>query len=185
MRGVLLGVLLVGLGGGAVAQERPLVLPSRDVDVVYRIAVAGPAGGPAGGQAVEQRSRFSAAAQRMRVDMPTPGVYSIMDYRAHRMSFVVEGDRAALDTPVPVPGSPAYVRLGVDQVAGLACTEWQTQDRQGQGVVTCFTADGVMLRVRRGAQAMAVATRVDYGPVAPGVFEVPAGFSHVTGRGGP
>ena len=181
MRGVLLAAVVAVLAGGAAAQERPLVLPSRDVDVVYRIAVAG----PAGGQAVEQRSRFSAAAQRMRVDMPTPGVYSIMDYRAHRMSFVVEGDRAALDTPVPVPGSPAYVRLGVDQVAGLACTEWQTQDRQGQGVVTCFTADGVMLRVRRGAQAMAVATRVDYGPVAPGVFEVPAGFSHVTGRGGP
>lgn len=156
------------------AQDRPPFLPTRDVDVTYRIA-----GGP---QPIEQRSRFTSETQRMRVDLPTPGVYSIMDYRTHVMSFVVEGDRAALDTPVPQPPSPAYTRLGTDQVAGLPCTEWQTTDTQGQPAVTCTTADGVMLRVRRGAQPMAVATRVAFAPQDPALFAVPAGFQHVTGR---
>ena len=171
--GLLLALLAAVPGGMAWAQERPVVVPTRDVDVVYRI--------PAGTQVIEQRTRFSEAGQRMRVDTPTPGVYSIMDYRSHTMSFVVEGDRAALDTPMP-QAVPAYSRVGTDQVAGLGCTEWQTEDTQHRAVVTCFTDDGVMLRVRRGTVPMAVASRVAYGLVDPAVFEVPAGFSHVTGR---
>ncbi|MGI4952868.1 MAG: hypothetical protein ACRYGM_13795 [Janthinobacterium lividum] len=177
MRGVLvLGVLLAGATGASAQMptpERPVVVPTRDVDVLYQIS--------AGQQPLEQRTRFTSAAQRMRVDMPTPGVYSIMDYRNHMMSFVVEGDRAALDTPIP-PSAPAYVRVGGDRVAGLPCTEWQTQDIQHQPVITCFTDDGVMLRVRRGTMPMAVATRVSYAPVDPALFDVPAGFSHVTRR---
>lgn len=169
-------VLAAGLGCGAAwAQDRPAPLPLRDVDVSYRIQ--------AGTQAIEQRSRFSFAGQRMRVDMPTPGVYSIMDYRSHVMSFVVEGDRASLDTPMPPPVSPAYQRVGPDQVAGLPCTEWQTVDPQKQAVVFCFTDDGVMLRVRRGMQPVAVATRVSFGPQDPALFAVPAGFQHVTRQG--
>ena len=162
------------LAGPAAAQDRPNPLPLRDVDVTYRIAT--------GAQPIEQRSRFSSDGQRMRVDMPTPGVYSIMDYRSHLMSFVVEGDRAALDTPMPPPASPAYLRVGADQVAGLPCTEWQTQDTQNRAVITCYTADGVMLRVRRGTEPLAVATRVAFGPLDPGLFAVPPGFQHVTKR---
>ena len=168
----LLAAVALLLAMPAAAQDRPTPLPTRDVDVTYRIA--------AGAQSIEQRSRFTTARQRMRVDRPTPGVYSIMDYRSHMMNFVVDGDRASLDTAVPVPPVQSYARLGIDQVAGLGCTEWQARDTQNQPVVTCFTDDGVMLRVRRGTQPMAVATRVVFAPQDPALFAVPPGYQHVT-----
>lgn len=160
------------------AQEGPPVLPRRDVDVTYRSDQTG--------QALQQRSRFSAASQRMRVDAPTPGVYTIMDYRRHVLAFVSDADRAAVEVGRPVPPAPpAYTRRGGDQVAGLPCTEWEVQDSSGHPALTCFTADGVMLRVRRGAQVLAVATKVDYGPLDPALFTVPPGYERVQKPGGP
>ena len=71
------------------------------------------------------------------------------------------------------------MRRGQDQVAGLPCTEWETRDSQGQPALTCFTADGVMLRARRGAAVLAIATRVAYGPMDPALFNAPPGYNHV------
>ena len=69
-----------------------------------------------------------------------------------------------------------------DTVAGLPCIEWETRDLQGQAALACFTADGVMLRVRRGQVVLAVATRVAYGPIDPALFAVPPGYARVVGR---
>lgn len=162
--------------------DRPAALPTRDVDVTYRTEQAG--------QVIEQRSRFDAATQRMRLDMPTPGMWSVMDYRAHTLAIVSDPDRGVLDMPAQPGAAPgtqpgtagAFVRRGQDQVAGLPCTEWETRDSRGQLVLTCFTADGVMLRVRRGTAVLAVATRVAYGPMAPSLFVPPPGYGHVTPR---
>lgn len=158
----------------AFAQDRPPVLPTRDVDVTYRSEQAG--------KVLEQRSRFSAVAQRMRVDAPTPGVYTIMDYRSHVMAFVSDADRAALETSTPPAAPPAYERRGADQVAGLPCTEWEVHDSSGRPALTCFTADGVMLRARRGATVLAVATSVAYAPLDPALFKVPPGYERVRKR---
>ncbi len=49
----------------ALAQERPATAPTRDVDVLYRATV--------GGRAIEQRSRFGVAEQKLRLDTPSPG----------------------------------------------------------------------------------------------------------------
>lgn len=183
----------------AFAQDRPAALPTRDVDVTYRTEQ--------GGQVIEQRSRFDAATQRTRLDMPTPGLYSIMDYRARTMAIVSDPDRGVLDVQAPpgTPGAPSqpgaqpgaqagaqagaqpgstgtFARRGNDQVAGLPCTEWESRDSRGQTVLTCFTADGVMLRVRHGTQVLAVATRVAYGRMDPALFTPPPGYGHVTPR---
>lgn len=162
------------------AQERPPALPTRDVDVTYR--------SEQNGQVLEQRSRFAVEAQRMRLDPPTPGLYMIVDYRTQSMSVVIQADRGVLDMRAPagvLPGAApagAFSRRGQDQVAGLPCTEWATRDSQGQEALTCFTADGVLLRARRGAAVLAVATRVVYGPLDPALFAIPAGYNRVTKR---
>ena len=159
------------------AQDRPALTPTRDVDVTYRTERAG--------QVIEQRSRFDAALQRTRLDMPTPGLYSILDHRAHTLSIVSDPERGVIDMPsggTGQAGAGAYTRRGQDQVAGLPCTEWETQDSQNQPVLTCFTPDGVMLRARRGAAVLAVATRVTYGTLDPALFAPPAAYGHVARR---
>lgn len=159
------------------AEERPALVPTRDVDVTYR--------SQPGDTPVEQRSRFSASEQRTRLDLPTPGLFSIMDYRNAVLSVVSVADRKVLETKRTPSAPGAYVRGGTDVVAGLPCTEWEMRDSVGQPAITCVTADGVMLRARRGAQVLAVATRVAYGPQEITLFEVPAGFERVQRRSPP
>jgi hypothetical protein len=179
--------LLLLAASPAWAQDRPATTPSRDVDVTYQAGV-----GPA---AVEQRSRFRAADQKLRLDTPSPGLYMIVDQRARTMAMVSESDRGVVDMALKssaIPGlvtGPAgapqsFTRRGEDKVAGLACTEWETIDSQGQPTLACFTGDGVLLRARRGAQVLVVATRVAYGPHDPAVFSVPAGYNHVAAQAG-
>ena len=169
----------------ALAQDRPVTSPTRDVDVTYRAGQ--------GNAVVQQRSRFRASDQRLRVDTPTPGVYAIVDYRSRTLAMVSDAERAVLDMPAPagaVPGGvaagqggAAFVRRGTDEVAGLACTEWETTDTAGLPTLACFTGDGVMLRARRGAQVLVVAARVAYGGLDPAAFTVPAGYAHTSSRG--
>lgn len=165
------------LSGAALAQDRPLLQPLRDVDVTYQTAP--------GGQATEQRTRWLTAERRMRVDTPAPGLYMIVDYAARRMSMVSDRDRGVVEMasgagPLPgASGAASYVRRGVDQVAGLPCTEWQTTDSEGAPTLACITADGVLLRARRGNEVLVQAARVQYGPQDPAAFRVPDGYNRV------
>lgn len=171
---------LLLLAGTAAAQERPPTVPTRDVDVTYRMGA---------GAAMEQRTRWQAAERRMRIDAPTPGVYMIVDYASRRMSMVSDADRGVLELEAkagPLPGQTAdgtgagFVRGGTAQIAGFACTEWQTRDSQGAGTTACITDDGVLLRARQGDQVLAEASRVAYEPADPGAFRVPDGYSRAT-----
>ena len=180
---LLLAVSLAGVASAAQGQERPATSPLRDVDVTYRAGQ--------GVHAVEQRSRFRAADQKLRLDTPTPGVYMIVDQRARTMAMVSDADRGVVEMPMAAAaaapggvGAGAFTRRGADQVAGLPCTEWETLDTQGQPTLACFTADGVLLRARRGAQVLVQATRVVYGPQDPAVFTPPAAYAHTAARAG-
>ena len=162
--------------------DRPQTLPTRDVDVTYRTGQ--------GERAMSQRSRWSAAERKMRLDTPTPGVYAIVDYAAGTMAMVSERSRGVLDVPVPAgglpgqaaPGSAPFSRRGSTQIAGLPCTEWETRDLQDQATLTCFTDDGVLLQARRGAEVLVQATRVAYGVLDPSAFAVPPGYAHQAPR---
>ena len=173
-------LLALASPGLASAQDRPPVTPTRDVDVTYRAGQ--------GDKAVEQRSRFRAADQRLRLDLPTPGLYAILDYPAHTLAMVSDPGRAVLDMPAPagavagVAPDGRFTRRGTDQVAGISCTEWETADNSGQPTLACFTGDGVMLRARRGAQVLVQATRVSYGPQDAAAFTVPPGYAHTSPR---
>ncbi len=171
-------VLTSMLAPAAAEQDRPPVMPTRDVDVTYRAGQ--------GDQAVDQRSRWSAAARKLRLDTPTPGVYVIADYAAHTLAMVSEPARGVLDLEMPagglpgqaLPGSTGFLRRGASQVAGLPCTEWETSDRQGQPTLACYTEDGVLLEARHGTQILVQATRVMYGALDTAMFAIPPSYSH-------
>jgi len=178
----LAGIMLAALAisGAALAQERPPITPTRDVDVTYRVPQA--EAGPAAARILEQRMRYSANLRRQRVDPPTPGLYVIMDFAAHRMSTIRPAERMALDMPTPADSASAqpFARKGDVTIAGNPCTEWLTRDAAGEATLVCITADGVMLRAAAAGRLLVEATSVRYETQDPSLFAVPPGFSHIT-----
>jgi hypothetical protein len=164
----------------ALSQTQPLVTPARDVDVTYKVPVAG-----GKDMAILQRLRFSAALRRQRVDLPTSGSWMVLDYVTHRMTLVHDDSHELVDLPAPEnagqPGRAAgYEQAGAAQVAGLACTEWRTRDTRGQATTVCYTPDGVLLRARNDAGVLMEAVDVAYRPQGSTVFDLPSGYSRET-----
>ncbi|MGI3778833.1 MAG: hypothetical protein ACRYGC_16200 [Janthinobacterium lividum] len=187
---VLLAVLC--LPPAARAEAPPLLIPTRDVDVVYRMPPPpGAAATPATTPAPTQRLRWRVADRRLRVDPPGEGVFMIVDYAAHSMEMVEIGARQVIDMPPPpglgaaAPSGARFERLGQASVADTACTEWRTTDMQGAAATVCLTPDGVLLRAASGSRVMAEATRVSYAPQDTILFRVPDGYRHVAPAAAP
>ena len=89
---------------------------------------------------------------------------------------------AAPASAVGLPDSVAAgaTRQGEDTVAGLACTEWVVTDAAGEPMTVCLTSDGVLLRARTATRTLLSATSVQYGPVDPAAYQVPADYAHHT-----
>jgi hypothetical protein len=152
-----------------------------DVDIVYRIN--------RDGEILRERTRWRVATRLQRVDPPGSGVYMIMDQGSRRVSLIDDSRHSIIDMPSPPPGpldpdsSTAFTFRGQDTVAGLTCDQWETTNF-GADTVLCFTADGALLRVQAAGQTLAEAISVDYTPSDPSVFQVPAGYRHVTSPAG-
>ena len=160
----------------AAGEARPVLRPTRDVDVTYALDTAG-------GPALRERLRWDMAAQKLRIDPPTAGLYVIIDFRTRLMSTVRAADRTVIETPAPasatgVPDGAAAgaVREGDDVVAGLACTDWAMKDAAGEPMTACLTPDGVLLRARLATRTLLTATSVQYGPQDPALYRVPADY---------
>jgi hypothetical protein len=158
--------------------EAPIVQPTRDVDVTYKVPVAG-----GKDMAILQRLRFSASLRRQRVDLPTSGNWMMLDFATKQMAMVREESHEIVDLPAPdnagQPGGGAgFRRLGTARVAGLDCTEWNTRDTRGQETVACYTSDGVLLRARNESAVLMEAVDVKYDPQGAEVFALPDGYSH-------
>lgn len=167
--------------------DQPLLRPSRDVDVTYR------APAPQGGKQIEQRVRWLAASQTMRIDPPSPGLHVIIDYLTRRMSVVQDATRTVVEMAAPnstvgMIGSEThttFVRHGEATVAGQACTEWQTLDQEAHPTLVCITEDGVLLRAGTADQVRVSAVSVRYAPQDPATFRVPADYARQTPRAAP
>ena len=157
--------MTVGMGP-ALAQELPPAMPTRDVDITYR---AGP---------IEQRWRFRAADHLLRLD-PSPGLWMLLDYTGHSLTMVDDGTKVATALPPPAasPFGAKGTKQGTDEIAGLPCTEWEQRDTEGQATLACFTADGVMLRARRGTAVLVQATAIAFRPADPAAFTIPPGYT--------
>jgi hypothetical protein len=185
-------VLLTGGAAAARAQEKPQLVPTRDVDVTYTMLPGG--AGPGGAQPndqtpLHQRMRWLAGQQLLRVDPPTPGLYMLVNYRTKHVAMVYTPDKQVMETDTASVGFPgasvaagSFVRGSEDQVAGLACTNWATKDVAGEPAEVCITADGVMLRAVATGRTLVQATSVTYGPQDPTLFQVPAGYTQVKPR---
>ncbi len=175
MKHWVVGFLLIAVP--ALAQERPLLVPTRDVDVIYRIA------GPEG--PLDQRLRWGVGEGKLRVDPPSPGLFMVIDTRTHRMETVRELDHTILqvDTAATaLPGLPTtniFIRRGEAEVSGLTCTQWATNDNGGRATLACITTDGVLLRAAADGRVLAIATAVHYDPQPEAVFRVPADYRRI------
>jgi hypothetical protein len=168
---------LLCLGAGA---DQPHLRPTRDVDVTYALDTRG-------GPSLRERLRWDVAAEKLRIDPPTAGLYVIIDLKARRMSTVRAADQTVIEMAAPasavgLPDSVAAgaTRQGEDTVAGLACTEWVVTDAAGEPMTVCLTSDGVLLRARTATRTLLSATSVQYGPVDPAAYQVPADYAHHT-----
>jgi hypothetical protein len=152
----------------------PHTMPLRDVDVTYKVPVAG-------GQdmAILQRLRFSASLHRQRVDLPTSGNWMVLDYLTHRMTLVRDESHELVDLPAPDNAAAAsdFAKVGPAEVAGLPCTEWRTRDTRGEETVACYTDDGVLLRARGARGVLMEAIDVGYRAQGADVFALPQGYS--------
>lgn len=167
---------LVALLCAGAADPKPVLRPTRDVDITYSL-------GSEHGRVLRERLRWDAVAQRLRVDPPTDGLYVIVDLPTRRMSMVRSYDRTVIDSPAPagIAGPPdsaaaGAVRQGDDMIAGLACTNWALKDDAGEATTVCLTVDGVMLRAQVGGRTLLSATEVHYGAIDPVAFEIPDGY---------
>jgi hypothetical protein len=173
---VLLFLLLLTVP--AWAEDRPLLTPSRDVDIIYRVP------GPDG--PLEQRLRWGVAEGKLRVDPPSPGLFMVFDMRRHLLDTVREVDHTVLEVETTATGMPGaasggvFIRRGAAEVAGLACTQWATIDNGGKPALVCLTDDGVLLRAAGDGRVLALATEVRYAPLDAAVFRIPSDYQRIS-----
>lgn len=169
----------------AAAQDRPLLRPSRDVVVEYRVG----GGAPDAARSATVRMYFADRGTKLRIEPADQPDYSIMDRTAGTMIIVMPPQRAYLALPYDRSrvmafdaGDASFTRLGTAVVAGLPCTVYD-ETRHGHSGQVCVTADGLLLRARSNDPVQVngdlEATSVTYAPQPPSLFLPPPGYQQL------
>jgi hypothetical protein len=175
----------------AAAQDRPVLLPSRDVAVTYRVE--------RDGQPLRIRLAWSSVLRALRAEaepgapasiggIPLPPGSRVIIDRGAGQAFAVQ-ESTGLTVDLPQLASRAEVserdllsaqarREGVDRVAGLPCTVWRLLPRSAppkrRPIRVCVTGDGVPLRAQEeGSRNTAEAVSVHYGLQDQALFRQP------------
>ena len=155
------------------AEERPQLLPTRDVDITYDVSRPNQ-------PRIRERVRWLASQHLERVDGPDKST-TIFDHKAREITLLNPSGRTFRKlegTPrrPPQPEAGAVLRRGGQAViAGLDCIEWSwVQD--GETHTVCTTPDGVLLRLVIDGVTIMQARSVSYGSEAPELFQVPLGY---------
>ncbi len=159
----------------ALAQDKPTLLPERDVDITYRVTAASE-------KPVKQRVRWLAAKHLQRIDGPGAAV-SLADRMTAYITILSSRTKTYVkleessDKPFKVDPAASFTRDSKDTVANLPCTEWSWVDASTQSPRTlCATDDGVMLRMTENGHVLFEATAVTYRHANPRTFEVPSDY---------
>ena len=178
-------LILAVLAGAtpALADDHPLIRPSRDVAVEYR-STGGPQA-PAMEPGKVVTMRFASKTGRIRIEGANGRGYAILDIDSGRMTMVMVEQHMYIEQPAD-PGmtamfqarNTAFTKTGTDTVAGVSCTTYEASinDRKGE---VCLTGDGVLLRARSGEpdrHRELEAVKVTYGDQPDYMFEAPTGF---------
>jgi len=170
---IILGVLLAA---NAAAQDAPLLLPTRDVAVSYKLIGRG---GPKN-LIIRQRAQ----SRVMRIETIGQPGYVLVDRQTQRASLVMDAQGVLADMAanrVPQEGQlpddkASFKKRGVASFAGLQCTNWDYVTARGNGQV-CITDDGVMLRIEALSGNGLEATTVAFAPQQAAWFAPPGGMS--------
>jgi hypothetical protein len=174
-------VMFAALSGWAVADDHPVVAPTKDVTVEYSYDFKG----GDGSHGRNAKMYIAAGGTRARME-GIEGGSVIYDRASGRMFMVVDQQRMYMEMPMDptragvfgVLERKKFTRKGTDTVAGMRCTVWEISDEKGSGT-GCFTDDGVVLRGWSGGsdrRMVMTATSVTFGPLAESLFQPPAGY---------
>jgi hypothetical protein len=173
-------VLLAGSLGQA--EERPPVMPTRDVDVTYDVTRPHQ-------PKIRERVRWSASQHLERIDGPDKSS-TIFDHAAHEITLLTPKSRSYRKlegTPrqPPTPEAGAVLKRGNEAViAGLHCVDWSwTVDVETH--TGCMTPDGVLLRLTVDGQTVMQARSVSYGAQRSELFEIPRDYAPALAPEGP
>lgn len=176
LRVFLAAAAVLTLAAPAVAQDKPLMTPTKDVAVTYKTV------GRDAGQTMT--ISYSADARLMRIDANGMPGYVVVDRDKQRSMMVMPDQKMYMEmnaahappgTGLPDDANANLTKKGTDTVAGIACTVWAAQTPHGPGEA-CITADGVMLRATGKDGAGLEATQVSYSAQPAANFAPPAGF---------
>ncbi len=176
------------------AQDHPLLLPTRDVTVIYRLP-----GDDAGNSAQKMQATFADGGSKIRYDFfrfteaKYPFVSWICDRSPERVVVLMPESRQFEIRPYPTgapPGGFLSSDLGFKKqqstaVAGQPCTNWAVTSSNAKvnGTVACITEDGVLLRLSSPDPKdppQLLAQTLSY-TAAPGqIFAPPPGFTRFT-----
>jgi hypothetical protein len=155
-------------------EERPPLMPTRDVEITYDVIRSQQ-------PKVREHVRWLAGEHLERVESSGRSI-TIFDRNRHEVTLVISAGRtyrkldgAPRRRSEPEPG--AVLKRGSDAViAGLSCTEWSwTEDVETHTL--CATADGVMLRLIVDGVTVVEARKVTYAPQRAELFRVPPNYT--------
>ena len=186
MRRLTLALAVLGAlvpAGAAMAQ--PMLVPGRDVAVLYQLGGAAAAQIP-GGAPNGVRLLWDAAGQRLRTEPVGQPIYAITDLGRRVADIVFAAQNAYIEMRIKggdpqtlLAGRDArFTRHGAGRLLGLDCTEWAIHSRKLDGVA-CITADGVVLRAEGtvdGQAGSVTAQSVAFTAQPPDRFAPPEGF---------
>jgi hypothetical protein len=165
----------------AVAQEAPLLRPSRDVAVEYGT------GGATRSAGTSVTMHYAGNGRWMRIDPASGTSYSVFDIQARHVMIVRTDARTFEDRTSDPSQIPLYFtrdatfqKLGVDTIAGLRCTNYDATFHANKGQI-CLTDDGVILRARTGqgdSLRELVALKVTYAEQPLTLFAPPDGYQN-------
>jgi hypothetical protein len=170
----LAAVVLLGAVQAAPADElKPHVIPTRDVDVTYRITRLNQ-------PTTTSRRRWLASERLVRIDGPDKSA-TIFDRNKQEFTLLNPSSRTFRKLeglprmPMAPETSAALQRDGESKIAGLSCIDWSwTVDTETH--TACLTADGVLLRLVIDGKTVMQAVSVKYGRQAPDLFQIPRGY---------
>jgi len=168
-------LVLLLVGSPSRAEERPQLVPTRDVDITYDVTRPQR-------PKIRERVRWLASEHLERVDGPDKST-TIFDRKAREITLINPSARTfrkvgGSPRRPPEPEADAVLKRGGEAVvAGLSCVDWSWTEEDAEAHTVCTTPDGVLLRLVIGGKTIMRARSVSYGRQAPELFQVPRNYS--------
>jgi hypothetical protein len=169
----LAGLAFLALGSTVGAQERPQLVPTRDVDISYKITRQDQ-------PAIVERRRWLAGEHLERVDGPDKST-TIFDRNKEEIILLNAAKRTfrkleGTGRRPPEPGTGVVLTRGQKSVlAGLTCVEW-TWSEDAETHAACVTPEGVLLRLAIDGVTIIEARSVHFASQKPELFQVPPNY---------